>query len=148
MKTQSPKLDLVGLGIVALDVALLSNPHAFYGLPLLMRASLLAALIGLVIYQKDYYLSMGTTLVVLFVAMLARTPRERFTVGAPHEMRTDMELQPGLNEHDTPRAGARTSYGAGAGPPVDEPDAAVAELMALTPPSLLEAAQSNSVPGP
>jgi hypothetical protein len=146
MKTQTHRLGLAGLAVVALDVALLSNPRAFCSQPMPIRAAMLVALIGLVIYQQDCYLSVGTALVVLFVAMLVRTP-EPFTVGAPHQMRTDMAVRPGLNKQDKPRAEAMMSYGAGAESPVAEEDAAVAQMMALTPPALLDAAQSNLVPG-
>lgn len=87
-------------------------------------------------------------------AMMDQARLEGFTVGAPHDMRTDIQVRPGaeaMERHAASRrseANRQMATGAAAGSHADEAGdvaAGAAELRSLTPPELLRAAQTNEL---
>ena len=137
------------LVIAAAVFAILSPAHPSTWKPAYVYGGL-AATIPLVILADDTRVSIAASLAIAAVWFhwrFARAPgREKFAVGAPHSMVADDPRAPeGLDPAFSTNAPARTMFGAGSELPMPDPGMSVADLQELTPPELLDAAQTNEV---
>lgn len=117
-------------------------------------AAAFAAVMGLVLYADSAKVSVVVTMAFAAIALHWKWQQtreqnidENFTVRAPHAI---VASDPDAPQEEDPAlqrsAGARVSFGAGSGPTLPDPGISVEDLMQLTPPELLEAAQTNAVP--
>ena len=120
-----------------------------------------AGIMSLVLYANDTKVSIVVTMALVALALhwkssksspLSKSkspllPVDKFTVRAPHNMLPDDPNSPeGRDTHMLESAGARISFGAGSQPLLPDPGISVEDLKQLTPPELLLAAQTNTIP--